>query len=322
MSSSAIAWAFRQPLRGNAKLLLLTLADCADDYNRTSPHIRRLELETGLGRHTVIRLLAHLEDEGVVQVERTPGRPCVYILQGAPERIPPATTPPRDRAAVRPTSVQNGTGAILAPVAERHGGGANLAREGCQDGTGGGANLAPVRAETSSFLSTFSEVREEQERELDSQSVVDATELADVAPGGAAPSVSRSVVSTGVRLPKPWTLPRSWGVWAVEQGLAEAEVRQIAEDFADHWHAAPGARGRKADWQATWRRWIRKEIDDRRPRLNGVEAQRERNRRADAQRTPVWQEQGFPSFDAWQESITNRPPEYLGVPAPARAGAA
>ncbi len=307
MSSSAIAWAFRQPLKGNAKLLLLTLADCADDYNRTSPHIRRLEHETGLSRHTVIRLLAELEDEGVVQVERTPGRPCAYILSGAPARIPPATTPPRTPAAARATSVQNGTGANLAPVAERHGGGANLARGECQIGTGTRATMAPVPAENASSRSTFLGREEEQERELDNQRVVDATELADVAPDGAAPSVSRSVVSTGVRLPKPWTLPRSWGVWAVEQGLAEAEVRQIAEDFADHWHAAPGTRGRKADWQATWRRWIRKEIDDRRPRVTGVEAIRERNRRADAQRTPTWQTLGFESFDAWQESLLRGP---------------
>lgn len=31
--------------------------------------------------------------------------------------------------------------------------------------------------------------------------------------------------------------------------------------FADHWRAKPGADGRKADWLATWRNWVRRERD-------------------------------------------------------------
>ncbi|WP_259462527.1 hypothetical protein [Corynebacterium diphtheriae] len=28
--------------------------------------------------------------------------------------------------------------------------------------------------------------------------------------------------------------------------------------FVDYWRGVPGARGRKRDWNATWRNWIRK----------------------------------------------------------------
>jgi hypothetical protein len=37
----------------------------------------------------------------------------------------------------------------------------------------------------------------------------------------------------------------------------------VADCFVDYWIAQPGAKGRKADWSATWRVWIAKE------RVNG-----------------------------------------------------
>jgi hypothetical protein len=34
---------------------------------------------------------------------------------------------------------------------------------------------------------------------------------------------------------------------------------EVAERFRDYWIAQPGAKGRKADWPATWRNWVRNE---------------------------------------------------------------
>jgi hypothetical protein len=34
-------------------------------------------------------------------------------------------------------------------------------------------------------------------------------------------------------------------------------VKSVADGFRDYWIAAAGAKGRKADWDATWRNWIR-----------------------------------------------------------------
>jgi len=34
-------------------------------------------------------------------------------------------------------------------------------------------------------------------------------------------------------------------------------VRHQAERFADYWHAKTGKDASKADWEATWRNWIR-----------------------------------------------------------------
>lgn len=35
-------------------------------------------------------------------------------------------------------------------------------------------------------------------------------------------------------------------------------MRRQAAMFADHWRSKPGKDGRKADWGATWRNWIRR----------------------------------------------------------------
>lgn len=61
---------------------------------------------------------------------------------------------------------------------------------------------------------------------------------------------------SGSRLPADWTLPDEWRRWA-EAERPELDLTREAETFADHWHAAAGAKGRKANWQATWRNWIR-----------------------------------------------------------------
>lgn len=70
----------------------------------------------------------------------------------------------------------------------------------------------------------------------------------------------------GSRLPEDWVLPPEWLKWAIWQaqqknvGLTEAEIRECADQFADHWRSQVGRHGRKADWKATWRNWIRNEL--------------------------------------------------------------
>jgi hypothetical protein len=60
----------------------------------------------------------------------------------------------------------------------------------------------------------------------------------------------------GSRLPADWVLPQAWRAWAVVE-RRDLDLDREAADFADYWHAMPGAKGRKSNWQATWRRWVR-----------------------------------------------------------------
>lgn len=50
---------------------------------------------------------------------------------------------------------------------------------------------------------------------------------------------------------------------AVSEGLARSEAERQARSFCDYWRAKPGKDALKLDWQATWRMWFRRRLDDR-----------------------------------------------------------
>ncbi len=60
----------------------------------------------------------------------------------------------------------------------------------------------------------------------------------------------------GTALPKDWTLPDDWKTWATEN-RPDLDPVMTADEFRDFWTAKPGKDGRKTDWQATWRNWVR-----------------------------------------------------------------
>lgn len=59
------------------------------------------------------------------------------------------------------------------------------------------------------------------------------------------------------RLPGDWVLPDDWRAFVSEQD-ANLNADEIASVFRDYWVAKPGAAGRKLDWEATWRNWVRR----------------------------------------------------------------
>jgi len=74
----------------------------------------------------------------------------------------------------------------------------------------------------------------------------------------------------GSRLPRDWSLPQEWSDWALAQGMDELSSRREADRFRDYWVSAPGQRGVKMDWQAVWRNWVRKWMDERDRRGHGA----------------------------------------------------
>lgn len=67
-------------------------------------------------------------------------------------------------------------------------------------------------------------------------------------------------VKNGTRLPADWVLPKTWGEFALAEkpSWTVDDVRRVADDFKDHWLAnANQAKSKKADWFATWRKWVR-----------------------------------------------------------------
>lgn len=116
-------------------------------------------------------------------------------------------------------------------------------------GTQGEPNRNPWRTQQEPIRE---EVREEKKNNISDQ------------PGEVAassPPAKPAAPSRGTRLPADWCLPKLWGDWALQERPEwdASRVREVAEQFRDHWIAKTGKDATKADWEATWRNWVRRE---------------------------------------------------------------
>ena len=82
-----------------------------------------------------------------------------------------------------------------------------------------------------------------QEQEQEQEQDIDAPSAAPKSP-------------RGTSLRADWQLPDDWRAWAEAQ-RPDLDVLLVADAFRDFWIAKPGKDGRKSDWQATWRNWVR-----------------------------------------------------------------
>ena len=60
------------------------------------------------------------------------------------------------------------------------------------------------------------------------------------------------------RLPADWK-PDEVGLAFCKAERPDLQADSVADRFRDYWTAQPGAKGRKTDWPATWRNWVRNE---------------------------------------------------------------
>lgn len=68
-----------------------------------------------------------------------------------------------------------------------------------------------------------------------------------------APRVERST-----RLPEDFQPDEKMRAWFAAENLSAAiDGKREHEKFVDYWRGCPGAKGRKQDWPATWRNWMR-----------------------------------------------------------------
>ncbi len=73
------------------------------------------------------------------------------------------------------------------------------------------------------------------------------------------PSVSPS--KRGTRLAADWKPDDVYANAALALGLSADRLDPVAAHFRDYWISKPGKDGVKLDWLATWRNWIRREVD-------------------------------------------------------------
>ncbi len=77
-------------------------------------------------------------------------------------------------------------------------------------------------------------------------------------------------VNRPTRIPEGFTVTDEMCKWADDEGMPPAYVASETAKFVDHYRAAAGAKGVKLDWIATWRNWLRRDLDGARasPRSN------------------------------------------------------
>lgn len=71
----------------------------------------------------------------------------------------------------------------------------------------------------------------------------------------------REPSARGVRLPADWKPSDDLQAWTLRE-RPDLDPRRVLEQFRDYWLAVPGAKGCKADWDATWRNWVRNQRRD------------------------------------------------------------
>ncbi len=69
----------------------------------------------------------------------------------------------------------------------------------------------------------------------------------------------RAKANRGCRLPADFEPDYDF---AIAEGLPPERVKVEIAKFRDYWRSKAGANATKIDWQATWRNWIRKAVDD------------------------------------------------------------
>lgn len=62
---------------------------------------------------------------------------------------------------------------------------------------------------------------------------------------------------SGTRLPPDWQ-PSAEDLEFARRERPDLDIAAEADKFRDYWHGCAGSKGRKADWPATWRNWIRR----------------------------------------------------------------
>lgn len=116
-------------------------------------------------------------------------------------------------------------------------------------------NASPIEAPSEALASQKQKQKQKQKEELAPPSP-SAQPAADAARGS--------------RLDADWTLPEDWKAWCVRE-RPDLNPDSVAEQFRDFWVAKPGKDGRKADWQATWRNWVRAQRAAVRPVLQAAQ---------------------------------------------------
>lgn len=222
MSIVQIAMVFGANLGPTEMLVAIALADYADDDGRrVFPAISTIAAKVNLSRRTVQRIIRRLENVGyVVVASEGGGRGQPRRLELHPEVLEKGVT---DDALSEPAKGVTRVTPFNNPDVKRA---SRVTRKG-------------VTGVTQSVSNRHSSVSEETDYSL------------ITAERGERRAVAR-------RLPAGWLPGPALVAWAARE-RPDVDVGLAVARFRDYWIAVSGSRGRKLDWSATFRNWIRNE---------------------------------------------------------------
>lgn len=71
----------------------------------------------------------------------------------------------------------------------------------------------------------------------------------------------KAAAAHGTRLHPQWEPDEDDVAYARQWGFVNGQLNRVTEQFRNHWLGEAGQRARKADWHATWRKWIVREAE-------------------------------------------------------------
>lgn len=230
MSIRVMTWVWdHSRSRKSDRLVLLAIADCAsDDGGNAYPSMTELIRKTGLSERGVQGCIGKLTGIGELAVYRNAG-PGGCNRYRVLMKTPAGSAPPAGNAGGQEVrGVQKVRGQEVHPPAGTAGPPPQELRDP-PAGTAPGTVLEP------------------------------SLEPSVVLIGASAPKTNR-----GTRIPADFTVTPEMVEWA-RTHTPGVDGRRETAAFIDYWRGMPGQRGVKTDWPATWRNWMRRAGDSRRP---------------------------------------------------------
>lgn len=215
MSVHVSSWVWRHaPASGNALLVLLALADIANDEGIAWPSKSHLAAKTRLSLSTVKRVINALRGDGVIVADVSLGHSNVYRIvtdeQGQREPLKGQSDP--GGQSEPGTKLTQGAGHSCDP--------------------GGGSRMDPYTSETRQDTSPCDDV------DVDDDDGVDEDDI---------PKGSRSPVV----LPRPFIVTVHMREWAA-RSAPSVNLDSVTSEFVAYWREGEGKGKRKKNWPLTW----------------------------------------------------------------------
>lgn len=246
MSIRLMSAAWETRLQTTRKIVLLAMADNANDEGVCFPAINTIADKCSLTGRAVMIALKELEAAGYLLRHQRSGKATVYEIR--PVAAWPKVQDGEKTASDSADEPDTHTPEHYSPLNIIH----------------------PCTTFTPELSSPIT---------ININKKIDSSEEFAEEPAAAPQTRALAAVKThevrGTRLAADWQLPHEWIADAIslQPSWTQEHALMISEGFADYWHSAAGARASKRDWRATWRNWCR----NAKPLNNSTGAQRNGN---------------------------------------------